>query len=54
MVETLQEAIELALQQSKKHNLTTILYSPGAKSFDQFENVYERISVFDKLVEQYK
>lgn len=54
MVETLQEAIELALQESKKHNLTTILYSPGAKSFDQFENVYERISTLEHIVEQYK
>ena len=54
MVETLEEAITLALAESKKHHLTTILYSPGAKSFDQFENVYDRIATFEKLVEEYR
>lgn len=54
MVETLQEAMKLAWEEAKKHHLNTILYSPGAKSFDQFENVYERIATFEKLVEEYR
>lgn len=54
MVETLEEAMKLAWEESKKHNIQTILYSPGAKSFDQFENVYERIATFEKLVEEYR
>lgn len=50
MVETLQEALEQAWIHAKKHNLTTILYSPGAKSFDQFDNVYHRIQTFEDLI----
>lgn len=50
MVETLQEAMELAIEESKKNNIQTILYSPGAKSFDQFENVYQRIKTFEEEI----
>lgn len=50
MVETLQEALAQAWIQAKQHNLTTILYSPGAKSFDQFDNVYHRIQTFENLI----
>ena len=50
MVETLEEAMKLAIEESKKHNIQTILYSPGAKSFDQFTNVYHRIETFENLV----
>ncbi len=54
MVETLEEALELAWKQAKKEKCKTILYSPWAKSFDQFSNVYERIALFESLVQKYK
>ncbi len=50
MVETLWEAITQAIQECKKNSLTTILYSPWAKSFDQFDNVYHRIRVFEESI----
>jgi len=50
MVETLWEAIGQAIQECKKNSLTTILYSPWAKSFDQFDNVYHRIRVFEESI----
>jgi UDP-N-acetylmuramoylalanine-D-glutamate ligase len=50
MVETLWEAINQAIEECKKNSLTTILYSPWAKSFDQFDNVYHRIRVFGEEI----
>jgi UDP-N-acetylmuramoylalanine-D-glutamate ligase len=50
MVETLWEAITQAIEECKKNSLTTILYSPWAKSFDQFDNVYHRIRVFEEQI----
>lgn len=50
MVETLWEAITQAIEECKKNSLTTILYSPWAKSFDQFDNVYHRIRVFEEEI----
>lgn len=54
MVETLEEAIDLAIKDSNKLWIPTILYSPGAKCFDQFANVYERIQHFEQLIKQYQ
>ncbi len=54
MVETLSEAMSTALKECKKNSLTTILYSPGAKSFDQFDNVYHRIRMFEKEIKKIK
>lgn len=50
MVETLWEAITQAIEECKKNSLTTILYSPWAKSFDQFDNVYHRIRIFEEEI----
>jgi UDP-N-acetylmuramoylalanine--D-glutamate ligase len=52
MVETLWEALQEAKRLCKKNSLTTILYSPWAKSFDQFDNVYHRIRVFEEEIEK--
>ena len=52
MVSTLEESLTLALEIAKNSSLTTILFSPGAKSFDLFDNVYHRIRVFEETVEQ--
>lgn len=54
MVETLWEAISQAIEECKKNSLTTILYSPWAKSFDQFDNVYHRIRVFGEEIGKIK
>ena len=50
MKETLADALSAAFDLAKKDHLTTIVFSPGAKSFDQFDNVYHRIRVFEELV----
>ena len=54
MVENLAQAFTAAFTFAKKNSLTTILYSPGAKSFDLFDNVYHRIRVFEEIVEKVK
>lgn len=53
MVETLEEALEEAWKQLHHQDISTILYSPWAKSFDQFDNVYHRIEMFKDLVKKY-
>ncbi len=50
MVDTLSDAMKKAIELSKKKSLTTILYSPWAKSFDQFDNVYHRIKIFEEEI----
>lgn len=50
MVQTLEEWVLTGLDMAKKHHLTTLLYSPWAASFDLFDNVYHRISVFDDII----
>lgn len=52
MVSTLEESLTLAVEIAKNSSLTTILFSPGSKSFDLFDNVYHRIRVFEETVEQ--
>ena len=50
MVSTLEDSLTLALEIAKNNSLTSILFSPGAKSFDLFDNVYHRIRVFEETV----
>ena len=50
IVPTIEEAMDLAFSFAKKFFLTTILYSPWAKSFDQFDNVYHRIATFEDVI----
>lgn len=54
MVATLEESFSTALDVAKKDNLTSIVFSPGAKSFDLFDNVYHRMAAFEKIVEESK
>lgn len=54
MTPTLEEAMDSAFSLAQKNALTTILYSPWAKSFDLFDNVYHRIRVFEEIVEKRK
>lgn len=50
IVYSLEEGVLVGLEMAKKHHLTTLLYSPGAASFDLFDNVYHRIRVFDDII----
>lgn len=49
---TMAETIQQAFLQAKKHNLTTILFSPGCASFDIFKNVYDRIGQFEEEIKK--
>lgn len=53
MVETLAEAINKAIEECKKHSIKVILYSPWSKSFDQFDNVYHRIRIFEEEIKKH-
>lgn len=47
---TLEDAVHTALHVAKNHQIPTILYSPGAASFDMFVNVYDRVDQFNTIV----
>jgi UDP-N-acetylmuramoylalanine--D-glutamate ligase len=49
---TLHEVIQTAYQKAKENNIKTILFSPGAASFDMFKNVYDRAEQFLAEVDQ--
>ena len=53
-VKSLSKAVKMALLRSKdsKSN-NTILFSPGAASFDQFKNFEERGNQFKSLIKNY-
>ena len=46
LVDSLKDAMEAALSMAKRLGVQTILYSPGAASFDMFTNVYDRARQF--------
>lgn len=46
LVDSLKDAMEAALSMAKRLGVQTILYSPGAASFDMFTNVYDRTRQF--------
>jgi UDP-N-acetylmuramoylalanine-D-glutamate ligase len=48
----LQEAVVTAFDIAKQQSFSTILYSPGAASFDMFKNVYERVEQFETIVQK--
>lgn len=52
MLTTIEESLIQAISLCKKLSLTHILFSPGAKSFDQFDNYYQRMAAFEKMVEK--
>lgn len=47
----LQDAVHQALLYAKNLQVSTILFSPGAASFDMFTNVYDRIDQFSRIIE---
>lgn len=50
--ETLQQAIQSALDYAKKNNISVIVFSPWSASFDMFKNVYDRCEQFEKIIEE--
>lgn len=52
---TLEDCFDFAIQQYKKtEGKTTILFSPGCKSFEKFKNEFDRGEQFNELVNNYK
>lgn len=47
----LQDAVDQALLYAKNLQVSTVLFSPGAASFDMFSNVYDRIDQFSHIVQ---
>ena len=50
LVESLEEAIKTAQKEAEKLNDAIVLMSPSAASFDMFENVYDRGSKYQEIV----
>lgn len=48
----LPDCVEWAYKMAKEKWTNTILFSPGAASFDMFKNVYERVNKFEKFVNE--
>jgi UDP-N-acetylmuramoylalanine--D-glutamate ligase len=48
-LDSLKECLEYALQLSTKEEKTTLVFSPGAKSFEKFKNEFHRGMQFNKL-----
>lgn len=51
--ETLEECIKEALRLRSGQAKTTLLFSPGAKSFEKFKNEFDRGEKFNKLVKKF-
>jgi len=50
--EDLNTTINYSVEKTKNSNINTILFSPGAASFDMFKNVYDRCEQFCQLVDK--
>ena len=50
LVESLEEAVKTAQKEAEKLNDAIVLMSPSAASFDMFENVYDRGSKYQEIV----
>lgn len=48
--DTLDRAVSTALDVAKNSQISIVLYSPGAASFDMFVNVYDRVQQFNQIV----
>lgn len=48
--DTLHQAIVTALDVARRSQISIVLYSPGAASFDMFINVYDRVEKFNTIV----
>lgn len=51
--ETLEECVKEVLRLCSGQAKTTLLFSPGAKSFEKFKNEFDRGEKFNKLVKKY-
>ena len=50
LIESLEEAVKTAQKEAEKLNDAIVLMSPSAASFDMFENVYDRGSKYQEIV----
>ncbi len=48
--DTLEHAVHTAVNYAARLAVDTLLFSPGAASFDMFVNVYDRVEQFNKIV----
>jgi len=48
--DSLENAIKTAYRLAKQNEVEIILFSPGAASFDMFQNVYDRVDQFEKII----
>lgn len=48
--DTLSECIQAALEKSKQYPAATVIFSPGAKSFEKFKNEYDRGEQFNEII----
>ncbi len=49
---SLEECLDAAFARAKTYKKATIVFSPGAKSFEKFKNEYDRGEQFNKLVKK--
>ncbi len=50
--ETLEQAVNSALEYAQQHAISIVVFSPWSASFDMFKNVYDRCEQFEKIVEK--
>ncbi len=50
--DTLEHAVQTAVDYAHRLSVSTVLFSPGAASFDMFSNVYDRVQKFNIIVSQ--
>jgi UDP-N-acetylmuramoylalanine--D-glutamate ligase len=48
--DTLNHAVHTAVDYARHLSIGTVLFSPGAASFDMFVNVYDRVEQFNQIV----
>jgi UDP-N-acetylmuramoylalanine--D-glutamate ligase len=49
--DTLTHAVHTAIDYARRLSVQTVLFSPGAASFDMFVNVYDRVNQFNHIVQ---
>ena len=51
IVESLEEAVNTAKKEAENYTEAVVLMSPSAASFDMFENVYDRGTKYQTLID---